>query len=867
MGPLRYCRLRASSYVHHPTTLSDNSHHLRMRHRRFGVVVLALLSTVVQLPSRLDAQGRKHAVVEGELVVQYRPGSDATAHARARGRAKAQMKQRHRIARGRADEAVVDVLTVPADHTAAAIAALESDPAVEHVEPNLIYRHSATPNDPYFGQLWGLNNTGQPIGGASGIADADTDTLEAWSRGIGSPQVYVAVLDQGIDIAHEDLGADPYGPIWTNAFDRRDGIDNDGNGYVDDVNGFDFFANDNTVYDGSASALWMDAHGTHVAGTIGARPNNGIGIAGVNWDVRIIPAKFMGPDGGTLDAAVRAIDYIVDLKTRHGLNIVAINASWGSHSFSQILLEAIARAAREDIVFVAAAGNGGTDDLGDNNDQLPEYPASYDTSVLAGWDSVIAVAATGPWDDLPGFSNYGERSVDLGAPGVSILSTTPGSRYGYSNGTSMATPHVTGAAALVSAATGLTGRALRARLLASVDRRPSLNGRTSTGGRLNVHAAFAAAVVSPSTLPSPWQGRDIGAVGAAGTAGASGGTFRVSGAGADVWDSADAFHFAFQNLTGDGSITARVASVQTVHAWTKVGVMIRASLSPASAHGFMLVSPGKGVAFQRRQSDGAVSLHTAGSSSVAPRWVRVTRSGSTVLGFESADGASWTLVGSSSIALGTTAMVGLAVSSHVAGTPAEATFDNVTVKSIATTAAWANGDVGPVGQAGSASITGNSMAVAGSGFDIWGTSDQFHFVYQPFNGDGSIVARVTNIDNSHVWVKAGVMIRETLSADSAQAMMLVTPGGTKGLAFQRRVATGGISTNTSGGGGTSPAWIRLVRTGNTITASRSHDGVTWTVVGSDTFAMGQTVYVGVAVTSHDNAVLATATFDNVAVSR
>ena len=839
-----------------------------MRHRRLGVVVLALLGTAVHLPPRVVAQGGKDAAVAGEIVVKYRPGSREVDHTRARGRARGLLKKRHLLGRGTADETFLDVVTVPANQTAAAIAELRANPAVEYAEPNVIYRHFAAPNDPFFDQLWGLNNTGQAIAGSAGVVDADTDTLEAWSSGIGSPQVYVAVLDQGIDFAHEDLGADPYGPIWTNPYDLRDGFDNDGNGYVDDLHGFDFAANNNTVYDGSAAARWIDAHGTHVAGTIGARPNNGVGVAGLNWDVRIIPAKFMGENGGTTDAAVRAIDYIIDLKIRHGLNIVAINASWGSQNFSQILLEAIARAARQDILFIAAAGNGGADDIGDNNDQSPEYPASFETTALAGWDSVISVAATGPWDDLPQFSNYGERSVDLGAPGVSILSTTPQDQYSYWNGTSMATPHVTGAAALVSAATGITGRALRARLLSSVDRRPSLQGRTTTGGRLNVRAAFAvASTPAPSPLPAPWQSLDVGSVGAAGLARASGGSVTVSGAGADVWDTADAFHFTYQTLTGDGTITARVASVQNVHAWTKAGVMIRASLSPASAHAFMLVSPGRGSAFQRRPSDGALSVHTAGSFSTAPRWVRITRTGSTVAAFESADGTAWALVGRSTIALGATAHIGLVVSSHVYGSLADAAFDNVTVLTAAAAAAWGSGDIGAVGHPGSATINGTSMAVAGSGLDIWGAADQFHYVYQPLSGDGSIVARVTSVQNSHPWVKAGVMIRETLAADSSQAFMLVTPGGTKGLAFQRRVATGGTSISTSGGEGTAPSWVRLVRTGNTITAARSADGVTWTTVGSETFAMTSTVYVGIAVTSHDNAVLASATFENVAVGR
>lgn len=807
-------------------------------------------------------------MVEGEVVVKYRAGTTEAAHARARGRAQAQLKKRHQLAKGTAEASYLDVVGV-AD--ASAIAALQADPAVEYAEPNIVYRHHAAPNDPHFGQQWGLNNTGQVVAGAtSGTVDADTDALEAWSSGIGSPQVYVAVVDQGIHITHEDLGAQPNGPIWTNPYERRDGIDNDGNGYVDDVNGYDFAGNDTIVYDGSPADPWTDAHGTHVAGTIGARANNGIGIAGINWDVRIIPAKFMGSEGGTTDAAIRAIDYVIDLKTRHGLNIVAINASWGSPSYSQILLETIARAAREDILLIAAAGNGGDDRIGDNTDLRPEYPASYDTTELAGYDSVISVAATGFHDELADFSNFGERSVDLGAPGVAIISTSPQNGYDYSNGTSMATPHVTGAAALVSAATGITGRTLRARLLGSVDRKTSLQGRTATGGRLNVRAALGGVptTVSPTApLPSPWQSRDIGAVGAAGSAGDSGGAFSVSGAGADVWGTADAFHFAYRPLDGNGSITARVASVQNVAAWTKAGVMIRSSLSAGAAHAFVLVSPGKGVAFQRRTADGASSLHTAGTSTTAPRWVRLTRSGTTITAFESADGVSWQTIGSSTIALGSSALVGLAVSSHVAGTAAAAVFDNVVVQASTAPVAWTSGDIGAVGYAGSATVGGASITVAGSGADIWGTSDQFHYVYQPLTGDGSIVARVASIQNSHVWVKAGVMIRETLASSSPQAMMLVTPGGTKGLAFQRRVTAGGLSTSTSGGGGTAPAWVRLTRTGNTISAYRSTDGASWTLVGAETFAMRSTVHVGVAVSSHDNTTLATARFEQVAITR
>ena len=183
----------------------------------------------------------------------------------------------------------------------------------------------------------------------------------------------------------------------------------------------------------------------------------------------------------------------------------------------------------------------------------------------------------------------------------------------------------------------------------------------------------------PSSLPAGWSNADVGTTGAAGSAGAAGGTFTVTGAGADVWGTADALQYAYRTLSGDGSIVARVASVQNVASWTKAGVMLRGSLTAGSAQAFMLVSGAKGLAFQRRLADGNTSVSTAGTLSTAPRWVKLTRSGSTISAFESADGATWTLVGSDTFTLGATVDVGLAVSSHVTGTLATATFDNVTV--------------------------------------------------------------------------------------------------------------------------------------------------------------------------------------------
>jgi len=370
-------------------------------------------------------------------------------------------------------------------------------------------------------------------------------------------------------------------------------------------------------------------------------------------------------------------------------------------------------------------------------------------------------------------------------------------------------------------------------------------------------------------LPSGWADSDIGATGATGGASYSAGTFSVQGAGADVWGSADAFHFAYQSLTGDGSIVARVSSIGNTAAWAKAGVMIRGSLSAGSPHAFMLVSAGKGASFQRRTSSGGASASTAGSLSTPPRWVKLTRSGNTLTGFESSNGSTWTQVGSDTVVMGSAVYVGLGVTSHVAGTNTTATFDNVSIQSGGSggnppglPSGWSDSDIGSVPLSGSASYSGGTFSVTGAGADIWGTSDAFHFAYRPLTGDGTIVARVANVQNTSTWAKAGVMIRETLGASSAHALMLVSAA--KGVAFQRRTATGGDSTNTAGSLSAAPRWLKLTRLGNVFTAFESADGTTWTLVGIDTIPMASTVYIGLAVTSHSTA-RCTATIDGVSV--
>jgi len=369
-----------------------------------------------------------------------------------------------------------------------AIEKLSRHPAVEFVEPNWIYTHQAAANDTYYlqGYLWGM------YGAASNPKNTfGSEAVTAWASGAtGSKTVYVGVIDEGIQISHPDLRDN----AWTNSYDPPDGIDNDGNGYVDDVNGWNFYGNNNAVFDTN------DFHGTHVTGTIGAKGGNSIGVAGVNWNVTFISGKFLGPDGGTTTDAIRAIDYFTDLKTRHHMNIVALNNSWGGGGYSQALQDAILRAAKADILFVVAAGNGDANGNGLNNDVTPDYPSNYDTTKktttepAASYDAVISVAAIDSSGARATFSNYGAKSVDLGAPGVNILSTAPMSSYAMASGTSMATPHVTGAIALyASLHPGEKGVNIKTALLMAATNTPtpSLAGVTVTGGRLNLASMLA----------------------------------------------------------------------------------------------------------------------------------------------------------------------------------------------------------------------------------------------------------------------------------------------------------------------------------------------------------------------------------------
>jgi subtilisin family serine protease len=345
-----------------------------------------------------------------------------------------------------------------------AIERYRRNPRVLYAEPNWIVRAVAAPNDANFGQLWGLNNTGQ----SGGIAGADIQATSAWDLTKGSQSVVVAVIDSGVDYNHQDLISNIYSGDCTGP-----GVDSDGNGYVNDCHGWNVLSNNGNPMDDNG-------HGTHVSGTIGAAGNNGVGVAGVNWQVKIMACKFLDSAGnGSTADAITCLGYVAAQKAK-GVNIVATNNSWGGDFFSQALMDAIDNQRAMGILFIAAAGNFTRD-----NDVTPFYPASY---VLP---NVISVAATGASDELAGFSNWGRNTVHLGAPGNSILSTTPGNTYSYMSGTSMATPHVTGVAALLKAYnSGLTWIPIRNRILAGGENIPSLAGNTITGKRLNAYTAL-----------------------------------------------------------------------------------------------------------------------------------------------------------------------------------------------------------------------------------------------------------------------------------------------------------------------------------------------------------------------------------------
>jgi subtilisin family serine protease len=340
------------------------------------------------------------------------------------------------------------------------------DPTEVPSSVELLYREPTinTPNDPQFEQQWALNNSGQD----GGKEHADISALRAWMKTRGSGDVVVAVLDSGVDYTHSDLRSN----IWLRPEEVPAYVD-DELGRFDDDRGF-------SIESTASDPMDDNGHGTHCAGIIGAEGDNNEGIAGINWNVKIMPLKFLGRGGfGTTADAIKAINYAIDRK-KNGVNLRVINASWGSTSRSKALEDTIRAAGEAGILFVAAAGNNGTD-----NDKRPHFPSNYDLP------NVISVAALDRADELTSFSNWGVKRVHIAAPGKDILSTWLNDAYRDASGTSMAAPQVAGVAALIVASSpNISVEKLRDRVLRSVDKLDSLNGKVASGGRINAAKAL-----------------------------------------------------------------------------------------------------------------------------------------------------------------------------------------------------------------------------------------------------------------------------------------------------------------------------------------------------------------------------------------
>ncbi|MDZ7364183.1 MAG: S8 family serine peptidase [candidate division KSB1 bacterium] len=376
-----------------------------------------------------------------------------------------------------------------------AVQACQADPNIEYVEPNYYLYAIETmaerepfalkqgsprvPNDPRFGELWNMRNSN----------DADIDGPEAWATQTGSNDVLVAIIDTGIDYNHEDLQEQ----MWRNPGEsgngkENNGVDDDNNGYQDDYRGWNFVFDNNDPYDNNG-------HGTHCAGVVGAVGNNGRGIAGVNWRVKMMAIKFLDQNGsGTTQDAAEAIIYA----TKMGAKV--LSNSWGGGENSRTLQDAIQFASDRGVLFIAAAGNESS-----NTDRVANYPSTYNVP------NVVAVASSDRNDALSSFSNYGRYTVDLAAPGSSILSAQPLNRYQLLSGTSMATPHVAGVAALIWAQyPTLTMHQVLVRLLGSTDRKNAFIGRMVTGGRLNAANAFSTNPLIAFTTDLPYTNNTVG---------------------------------------------------------------------------------------------------------------------------------------------------------------------------------------------------------------------------------------------------------------------------------------------------------------------------------------------------------------------
>ena len=472
--------------------------------RKLNLLLLATLSIsaifiTIHVTGAAAGKGKKKEVINGrevaagEVIVKFRQAASAGSVSDAKRKADVEVDKRVGGREAR-------LLRSRSKNTATLIAELSAHPDVLYVEPNYIIKPSAIPNDPQFAEQWSLKNTGYSNAG-TGTAGADIGAVAAWDISKGSKDNVVAVVDTGVDATHPDLAKN----MWSAPAPFTVNIGGQVIRCEAGTHGFDAIArtcNPTDEYN----------HGTHVAGIIGAAGNNGIGSAGLNWTASIMDIKFIDATGsGTLADALDAIEFAIQARQAlgAGANVRVLNNSWGWNGGASLALQdQILRAAESDMLFVAGAGNGGADRASDNNDVDPFYPASYDLP------SVVSVAATDNNDALGAFSNFGANAVDLGAPGVLIYSTVKGGSYDWWSGTSMASPQVAAAAALVLSRCTLDTANLKITLLNNVDAVPALAGITATGGRLNVNKALRSCAELTQTdnswptvqLTNPYEG-------------------------------------------------------------------------------------------------------------------------------------------------------------------------------------------------------------------------------------------------------------------------------------------------------------------------------------------------------------------------
>jgi hypothetical protein len=468
---------------------------------------------------------------------------------------------------------------VPVDR---ALAALNQLKCVRYAEPDWVCKATSVPNDPSFGNLWGMRNTGQTVNSDPGVAGADSRAHLAWDTFTGSSTFVVAIIDDGTNRTHPDLAAN----IWTNPGEiAGDGIDNEGNGYVDDTWGYDFYQRD--------SDPTGTGHGTHTAGTVGAVGNNGVGVAGVMWSCKLMALRFLGPNGGVTSDAILSVQYA------NGKRVRVSNNSWGGGGFSQALYDAINAGKAANHLFVAASGNSGI-----NSDSSPAYPGAYNL------DNIINVAATDNNDGRASFSNYGATTVDIGAPGVNILSTYGTNGYSYLNGTSMACPHVAGAVALVAAANPtLTYAQVRSRILSTARPVASLSGRCVTGGVVDIAAAIAGGGGSGSnTAPT-----------VAISSPTSGGSFTAGAAITFTGTATD---------TQDGSLTASMTWSSSLQGTIGTGATFTRTDLIAGTH--VITARATDSGSLQGSSSVTITVTSGGTVPAAPSGLVVTVSGTTV---------------------------------------------------------------------------------------------------------------------------------------------------------------------------------------------------------------------------------------------